>query len=389
VAQWRVRRGLTQQMLADRIGKSKSWVDKVERGVRTLDRFSVIQEVARVLRVEASELVGGGIQPAAATGAVNRVDGIRAALACYDMLGVGDGGRPVPPAGEVARRLGHAWLTYEHADYPRLARMLPDLLGDAQRARSVDGGGEATGLLVQAYRITASALVKLGEPDLAWLAADRAMVVAGGDPLLAAMAAVPLGQALRAAGRVRLAMAAVIAAAHRIAPTVPRQGPPQELSLCGTLLVEAALAAAGCGDARSAGELLDQAAEIAERVDEDGGDHRSGCQPVAVEAARVLAAVELGDGGTAVAWHEKVTGRSAWARLPIEHRAAHLVDAARAYLHVGDLPRAGRALVEADRLAPAEIRCRPLARTVVGAVVTGGPALAGVARLASLVGLTR
>ncbi|MCX4473508.1 hypothetical protein OOK41_24925 [Micromonospora sp. NBC_01655] len=65
------------------------------------------------------------------------------------------------------------------------------------------------------------------------------------------------------------------------------------------------------------------------------------------------------------------------------------MDAARAYLHVGDLLRAGRALVDAERTAPAEIRCRPLARTVIADVARGGPMPAGVAHLAALVGLTR
>ncbi len=58
VAHWRVRRRMTQQMLADRLGKSKSWVDKVERGVRVLDRYSVIQEIATVLRVDPAVLLG-------------------------------------------------------------------------------------------------------------------------------------------------------------------------------------------------------------------------------------------------------------------------------------------------------------------------------------------
>ncbi|MQA28059.1 MAG: helix-turn-helix domain-containing protein, partial [Micromonosporaceae bacterium] len=36
VAYWRQRRKMSQQVFADRIGKSKSWVDKVERGARRL-----------------------------------------------------------------------------------------------------------------------------------------------------------------------------------------------------------------------------------------------------------------------------------------------------------------------------------------------------------------
>jgi transcriptional regulator with XRE-family HTH domain len=37
-------------VFADRLGKSKSRVDKVERGVRRLDKCSVLQEIAEVLR---------------------------------------------------------------------------------------------------------------------------------------------------------------------------------------------------------------------------------------------------------------------------------------------------------------------------------------------------
>ncbi|MFV2009301.1 MULTISPECIES: hypothetical protein [unclassified Micromonospora] len=77
------------------------------------------------------------------------------------------------------------------------------------------------------------------------------------------------------------------------------------------------------------------------------------------------------------------------AGLPAEHRAAYLVDAARAYLDVADFTAAGRWVVEADRVAPAEIRSRPSARTLVAEISRHGPQVAGVARLATALGLTR
>lgn len=58
VAYARAWRGMTQQQLADRLGKSKSWVDKVERGARDLDRLSVLREIARVLQVDLAYLLG-------------------------------------------------------------------------------------------------------------------------------------------------------------------------------------------------------------------------------------------------------------------------------------------------------------------------------------------
>lgn len=126
---------------------------------------------------------------------------------------------------------------------------------------------------------------------------------------------------------------------------------------------------------------LDRAAELTGHLSAGRDPHHTGSAPIAVELARV---VESGDAGEAVYRHERVVRREAWRWLPAEC----LVDAARAYLQVGDLAGAGRLLVDADGIAPAEVRWRPAARTVVAGVTRGGPAGAGVARLATLVGLT-
>ncbi|MCG5451656.1 helix-turn-helix domain-containing protein [Micromonospora hortensis] len=372
VAGWRVRRSMTQQMLADRLRRSKSWVDKIERGVRPLDRYSVIQELSRVLRVDPEVLLG---QPSSApTSTPAGVDDIRAALARYDLP-------PAPPqTDELRRQVGHAWLSYQHAHYPELLRVLPGLLDAVQGARSAE-------LLVQAYRITSSLLVKLGEADLGWLAADRAMSAAGDDPVLAATAAISVAQALRASGRDRLALAATLAAANRITSGPQRSA--GEWAVGGTLLLQAALAAVGCGDMRRADKLIDRAAAVATNLRGYDDRHHTSFGPIAVELARVVVAASRGDAVEAVRRHVTIVRREAWRRLPAEYRGAYLVDVARAYLQVGDLRGAARALVDADSIAPAEVRCRPLARTVIADVARGHPAPAGVARLANLVGLTR
>ncbi|NYH40778.1 transcriptional regulator with XRE-family HTH domain [Micromonospora jinlongensis] len=211
VASWRVRRSMTQQMLADRLRRSKSWVDKIERGARALDRYSVIQELAHVLRVDPEVLLGQ--QRPTPAGPPDGVDDIRAALARYDIPQA-----PAQTTEEVRRQVGYAWLTYQHAHYGQLVRVLPGLLDAAQGARSTE-------VLVQAYRITSLLLVKLGEADLAWLAADRAMAAAGDNPILAATAAISVAQALRASHRDRLALAATLTAANRILPPTPDPTP--------------------------------------------------------------------------------------------------------------------------------------------------------------------
>ncbi|MBO4207212.1 helix-turn-helix domain-containing protein [Micromonospora echinofusca] len=387
VAYWRGRRRLSQQVLADRLGKSKSWVDKVERGVRSLDRVSTIEEIATVLRIDVAVLLSRSVPPAEATGRVAGVELVGAALSAYE-IALGRSARvPVPPVDRLVESVRHAWTSFQHARYPQVVTFLPGLLAAAQRAHA-DDPVSGRGPLVEAYRVTAAVLVKLGEVDLAWVAADRAMNVASGDPVLVAAAAVQLGQVLRAAGRSRPAQVAMRAAAYRVAPPDLDDGAPPEVSLCGTLLVQAALAAAGQGDGRAVAELIDEAADLAARVGDGQDHHRTGFGPTAVDLARTTAAVELGQVDEAVAWHEKTTTRDGWRWLAAEHRAAHLVDAARAYLLVGDPATAGRLLVDADRVAPAEVRHRPSARAVVARVARDPHVPAMVLPLVTALGLS-
>ncbi|GGM42185.1 transcriptional regulator [Micromonospora sonchi] len=386
MAYWRVRRRMSQQVFADRLGKSKSWVDKVERGARTLDKVSTLADIAAVLRIDRAVLLGRDVQPVEAYARVEGVERIRAALSSYDIaLGRRVAGREVTAA-QVARGVRHAWTTYQLGRYPQLIGVLPELLSGAQRgfAREAESGRVS---LVEAYRVTASLLVKLGEGDLAWLAADRAMSVATGDVVLVAAAAVQLGQVLRATGRAGLAVPTMRAAAYRIAVLGLDGGPPPHLSLCGSLLVQAALAAARHGDERAATGLLDEAADLAARVGDGHDHHRTGFGPTAVTTARTLAAVEWGDPATAVAWHRQATGGDGWRWLPAEHRAAHLIDTARAHLQADDPANAARVLLEADRIALAEVRHRPAARDLLTQLTRNPYAPAAIIQLAATLGV--
>lgn len=64
IARLRRRRGWSQQVLADHIGRSKSWVEKVERGDRRLDRLSTLYTTARALGVPLADLLEEVAPPA-------------------------------------------------------------------------------------------------------------------------------------------------------------------------------------------------------------------------------------------------------------------------------------------------------------------------------------
>ncbi|QSB13289.1 helix-turn-helix transcriptional regulator [Natronosporangium hydrolyticum] len=381
VAYWRNRRRMSQQVFADRLGKSKSWVDKVERGVRRLDKFSLIHDIADVLQVETKLLLGS--EPDRRDDrreethliARSEVVEIRAALERYDQVNLFYPPPTPPPAlSELGKSVRHAWLTYQHAKGQTLARLLPDLLRQAQTAdlfyQRTDQAARAAHLLGQVYQIASSSLRNLGEFELAWLAADRAVAVAqrAKDELLAGVATFRVGMALLAMGRARPALEINISVANRLAPPYGRDSTPQQLSVYGMLLLQGAMAAAKIRDGSTASDLLRAADEAAQWLGADHNHYWSCFGPTNVLLHRAAAAVEMGEGKYAVATHEQI-GADGFAALVPERRVHFLLDLARGWAQVGDVQRAGEMLVAGDRLAPAELRSRPIVREILGDVM--------------------
>ncbi|MFF5171877.1 helix-turn-helix domain-containing protein [Micromonospora sp. NPDC000089] len=395
VAYWRGRRKMSQQVFADRLGKSKSWVDKVERGVRRLDKFSVLYEIADILQLDVQLLLGK--DPERRTDAMNCIDQvevqeIRAALERYDSMSAYFDAAPYPPPLEDMRKaVNHAWLTYQYGRYGMLTRALPKLLRDAQAGDAGYGGDrakEAAHLLGQVYQIASSVLRKLGECDLAWLAADRSMAVAqrADDQLLAGVATTRVCNALVAMGRARPALELNVTIANRLAPG--DRVDPDRLSVYGMLLLQGAMAAARIGDSATVDDLLNGADEAATLLGSDQNRYWTSFGPTNLELHRAAAAVELGDGGRAVEIHQRISEPAFNALLP-ERRAHHLLDIARGYAQLGDVANAGEMLLLGDRLAPSEIRCRPIAHEVMSDVLrrTRGAPPSPIAELAEHMGV--
>ena len=247
IAYWRERRGITQKLLADRIGRSKSWIEKVEAGTRSANRLPNLMAICRELRIDLPVLIGR--DPARDTReCINdiQVEAIRASLERYDAI------RSQIPDGysaDISRlrsQVSYAWSAFELADYHVISRTLPDLLLDAQRCHVIMDSADTARILAETYQITASTLRKLGEYELAWLAGDRGVALAErtGDPVLAALTGFRVAIALTSLGRADSAFNLNVSYAYRLEPGLRTEA---DRSVYGHILLQAAMAAQAAG----------------------------------------------------------------------------------------------------------------------------------------------
>jgi transcriptional regulator with XRE-family HTH domain len=365
MAYWRERRGMTQQLFADRIGRSKSWVEKVEAGRRSADRLSVMEDICEVLRVDLPVLIGRELPRDSEQCLDNaEVEAIRSALERYEGITSGAAaGDEQPDLASLRRQCDYVWHAFESAAYEVVGRSLPGLLYDSQRAHRVYADAMSANLLAEVYQVTASTARKLGEFELAWVAGDRGIPVAeeSGDRLLTATAAFRVANALLAMGRSNAAYDLNMSFVDRLEPSL---GTSADLSVYGTMLLQAAMAGARKGDNRTVRDLVREAREVAGRTGPGRNDYRTAFGPVNVAIHQVSALVELGEGGAAVE-AAAIVPQQDLGQLRRERHANHLVDVARGYSQWGKRDTALATLLDAEQLAPAEVRCRPMARATI------------------------
>jgi transcriptional regulator with XRE-family HTH domain len=179
---WRLRRGLNRQQFSARVGRSVSWVEKVESGERALVRLPMLEQAAEALGVT----VGALTDPAEADRAVRSPDAaevaaIRGALGRYEViLGATIESASVPTLASVSKQVDYLNTAFLASNFSSVGKHLPRLIVEAQRVveESGDDVTPATRLLVQTYRVASSTLLKLDAAETAWLAADRAITAA-------------------------------------------------------------------------------------------------------------------------------------------------------------------------------------------------------------------
>jgi transcriptional regulator with XRE-family HTH domain len=368
IARARKRRGLSQAVLAGLLGRSESWLSQVERGKRGIDSHVVLTRLAEVLRIDIEQITTPG-------------DGAKdghhaypaAALIEQAMMRYGTPGASVGPEPEPGRQMGHlramahsAYQHYQATRYEATGHLLPGLICGIETASRTGSAGRppVCEVRVLVYDATAALLNRVGEPSLAWTAADRALSAAeySGEPLLAALAAWRLSYIITSRKHPREALDLAMAAAGTLEHAMGSPSP-EQLSVYGALHLAAVTAAAAAYDRTLTAVLLEKARGIASQTGE--ANHLgTAFGPVNVAIHTIAAHLQLGDARTAAETGEAVDITAIPGTL-VGRRTQVSLDLARAYAMRRQDAAAVNLLLAAERLSPELVRYDKRTREVL------------------------
>lgn len=364
VAIARRRRGLSQAVLANLIGRSESWLSQVERGIRSVDRLPVLMDLAEVLHVEVDTLLGRPWKFGPNGGSVpDELEPTRRYLNGYRYLFESPHGDHAD-VNSLPRVVTAGHLDYQAARYGAVAAELPALLMQLDPlARGVwPRRAETTAVYISGYVLAAKLLRKLGAHDLAMLASDRAATVAVESDADAdrALTGYQVVEGLLHADKVADAETLAVSRAEALTPKV-RADEPELLSAVGALWLLAGVIAARRTNKYEALARLDRAEGLARLLGRDGNYGWTAFGPTNVAIHRVSVAAELGEAGEALRAAQDV--RSADLPVGLTGRRAQLhIDLAWAYAQGKRDADATLHLIEAEKIAPEALRYNGLVR---------------------------
>ncbi|WP_326549274.1 helix-turn-helix domain-containing protein [Micromonospora sp. NBC_01813] len=275
IARLRIKRGLTQEGLAEAAEVSVDTIRKLESNGRNSARLSTLHQIARALSVPTTALVGD----ASAAAARREPDhsplsllALRRALTPVrgtDGAVVDAAAEPNPPTLDSARESVRVANTLYHAsDYSTALRILPDLLAEARVMADSLSSGPAHAVACEAYQLAARLLIQIRAHDLAYVAVAEATrrATEAGDDLVSASVVGPACWLLLRQARLTEAGALATSAADAMEPSRLSRAEPARVAAWGWLLIEAAAAAARDSRPDDASEMLDLAAAAAVRV---------------------------------------------------------------------------------------------------------------------------
>ena len=365
VARARQRRGWTQAELAGAVGRSTSWVAKIERGHAALDRRSVLDRLARVLGVEAVELTGQPYRhetPETESGHAG-IPALRLALQRAAMPSLSAIDRPARRFADLVADVSRLERLRQAAKFTSVAAELPSLIEDLvvlqHGGLSADRDGVAS-LMVRACHIARVMANLTGHHDLAWTALERELASAEilGAPAERAAAVWDLCGAWLHVGAVEEARNAALTGLDELERHV-HEGDPDVLALWGALHLRAAVAYGRLWSTDDARRHVTEARRIVPRT---GNVWQTQFNAPNLAIHEVEIAVELGRPADTV---------SAAAAVPVQEidsdeRLSHFwVCHARGLGMNGQNADSLSALLRAEKVAGPHVMNRPMARELV------------------------
>jgi transcriptional regulator with XRE-family HTH domain len=349
VARFRRRRGLTQQALAGLVGRTPSWVEKIESGRAALDRISVVRDLAEVLDVSFGDLIADDSADVAPP--TQTRDLVLDYRALNPRFTEPDDRVAHVGAAELRRMVDDVWTAYQDSRWGYVVMRLNHALPAAYLASQRDDAHRtASRALAHLYHVAASLLVKLGKPSDAWVCAERGDLEARsvGEPVVLLSLQRGIAHALLSSGRYADAVG-VVRDGLLEAPD-PNNRP--AIAVTGTLMLVGATASALAGERSEATGFLRHAELLADKLGRDGNDVWTSFGPTNVAIHRVAVAAELGDPHGAARHGELLDARA----MPRERRVRHQLEVARAFAKVGRTDDALRLVLDAERTAPEQVR---------------------------------
>lgn len=351
--------GIGLDRLAGQIGRHKSHLSRVERGDREVTP-ALLRDYERALGV--SIPAGSRSLSSASPAPGGALGGLLGALSEL----------PNEPRCErvslddLRSSVAVAKRAYQACRYQSLLPWLPDLLQSTHVVRQGVGSArraEVDVLTATAYQVAGSVALKFDDPVVAGLASSRCHSAAleSGDPLAVAASARLVCHLLSSGGHHDRAATYAEHAVLRFR-AIADQLDARSASVCGALLLRGAVAAARAEARDRAETLLTEAQMMTRYLPTDGNAYWTGFGPTNVLVHRVHVAVSLGDAGTALRHASAID----MARLELpERRAALQLDLARAYTMWGRAGPAYAALIDAQGIAPEELRARPATKRLI------------------------
>ncbi|CCH33908.1 hypothetical protein BN6_66710 [Saccharothrix espanaensis DSM 44229] len=408
--------GLSQPELAVLVGYTRQYISMAERPQKNLPSLDLVRALDAALGA-------GGTLVALREGAKNeqrarRETLIRRAVSPISTLADASPAMPTPaavlelrdalteyrfdvpgrgPAGtrgayaelrDLKRDLKAAFDAYQQSRFTIAASRVSTLLADVRLVSeecSESDQDEVFGVLALSYQAAASVLVKVGEADLAWVAAERGLTVAMRSGHLAVQGSLVRSVAfsLLSTGRLEPAMRLIDSGARLLEPEIGKGS--TTLSVYGMLFLAGAMAAARFGDSARTVDYLHEASSAADRLGRDANDLWTAFGPTNVAIHRVNTAAELGDIKTVLDSTLQLDSPV----IPMERRVRYFLDIARAHSLVGHHEEALGTVIKAERMAPDHVRQHHLARKVVATLIQSSPRKSGVEleKLAQRVGI--